>query len=214
MSLLSPPSIRNIYCIGRNYAKHAAELGNKVLDRPLVFLKSTAALRGLEGGAVAFATETFHHEVELVFRVAKTIDPEKAPGRDVFSHVTLGIDLTRRPEQERIKKDGHPWTLAKSFKGSAIVGPWLAVDSTAASEATYEFELAVNGEQRQKGNSRDMLHKPLALSEYVHSFSPLQEGDIIFSGTPEGVGPLRIGDSFTMKLNWEGGSPTVWQGRL
>lgn len=214
----SPLRVENIYCIGRNYAKHAQELGNPVLERPLVFLKSTAALRGLNQPEFQpFVTETFHFEAELVLAIGRDIASQEAPAITDIAGIGLGIDLTRREEQNRIKKDGHPWTLAKSFAGSAVLGELLKRDDVATDESTLNalnFNFSLNGHEKQKGMIKDMIVKPIGLLSYIHSFSPLKTGDLLFTGTPEGVGPIVRGDGFALTLNAGSRELAVWTGVL
>lgn len=186
-----------IYCIGRNYAAHAKELGNEVQGEPVVFLKAENTKRGLESSPLAFATETFHHEVELVLRIGRQVSlGQKASWNDVDS-MTLGLDLTRRGAQDELKKKGLPWTLAKSFKGSAIVGPW--VERKKFPDLNHiQFSLSVNGVVRQKGDTSLMLFPVPHLLTFLASFNELQIGDLVFTGTPEGVGPIKVGDAFDL----------------
>lgn len=191
--------VRNIYCIGRNYAEHAAELGNQLAEQPLVFLKSTASLRQPGPSRMAFAEETFHHEAELVLVIGDDCELGKGPGISAVAGVGLGLDLTRREVQTELKKKGQPWTLAKSFAGSAVVGKFLAVDGLQRADY-FRFQLRVNGDLRQEGDTRDMLFSIPSIIDYLNSFQALQRGDLIYTGTPAGVGPIRKGDHFNLTL--------------
>lgn len=213
----TPRTIGNIYCIGRNYAKHAAELGNKVLEKPLVFLKATSALRGLSDmGLLAFPNETFHFECELVLLLGSGIEAGKPIKFGHIEALGLGIDLTRRDEQNRLKKEGHPWTTAKSFVGSAVLGDMIVAESAIDAEGlkALNFDFSLNGVEKQRGFIKDMITAPLALLNYVHEFSALQAGDLLFTGTPEGVGPIVKGDRFTMTLRQHDSILGTWQGAL
>lgn len=188
-----------IICVGKNYLKHALELGDAVPEEPLYFLKPPSVLAQLKAGpnpAVEFPQRgEIHHELELVFKI-------KQQGSSwAFSHFSLGLDLTARELQQRLKKAGQPWEKAKVFSNSAIVGPWQEVTSLEA-VLTQPFELKVNGELRQKGMGQDMRWKPLDLIADLPKWFPLRDGDLIFTGTPEGVGPLNDGD----KVEVRGGS--------
>lgn len=200
-----------IYCVGRNYAEHAAELNNPIPSAPVIFTKTPHALRlPEEAGKIAFADETFHHEAELVVLLGDTIARgQKAEWRAIAA-IGLGIDLTRREVQNSLKSQGLPWTIAKSFEGSAIVAPLLPLASYSDLDH-ISFELAVNGETRQRGNSADMLFKIPTILSYLASLGPLQTGDLVFTGTPKGVGPIRRGDRFALRLLKP---ERIWQGVL
>lgn len=205
---------RAIYCIGRNYGAHARELGNAVPTSPVVFLKSPSAVRGFEEtGRIAYPDETFHHEVELVLRVgpaAQLASQSPASLLDLVDSVALGLDLTRREVQTRLKKEGLPWTDAKSFKGAAILSGFVPLPASVKGTgrlgllASSDFTLWINGEKRQHGTPRDMifdLEKVLGCIDASHGLFP---GDLIFTGTPEGVGPLRAGDTMRAQLVMDG----------
>jgi acylpyruvate hydrolase len=189
---------QTIYGIGRNYADHAAELGNVVPKAPIVFLKAASSIRGLEPSPMAFAHETFHHEVEVVVRVAQLLAMGSRVDQRAISHLALGLDLTRREAQSELKASGLPWTVAKSFKGATVLGPWI--DAKAVNLESLSFDLSVNGELRQSGNTSLMLHSVETLLNYLLSFNDLYPGDLIFTGTPQGVGPIRVGDRFEMRI--------------
>lgn len=193
--------VANIFCIGRNYAAHAAELGNAVEPEPVVFLKPTSALRG-EGAPLALPdfSQDVHHEVELVAligRGGKHIDRASA-----LSHIAgyaVGLDLTARDLQAEAKRKGLPWTLAKGFDGSACVSRFVpAAAIPYPGEAT--FSLDVNGERRQGGDCSLMLHDLPALIAYLSNRFTLQAGDLVFTGTPAGVAALQPGDALALKL--------------
>jgi 2-keto-4-pentenoate hydratase/2-oxohepta-3-ene-1,7-dioic acid hydratase in catechol pathway len=189
-----------IYCVGRNYAEHAAELNNPVPGEPVIFTKLPHALRlPEEAGRLAFPEETFHHEAELVVLLGRDVPRGAQAGWESVRAAGLGIDLTRREVQNGLKSKGLPWTIAKSFEGSAIVAPLLPLALFTEPEAT-SFELAVNGETRQRGDTREMLFKLPVILTHLATLGPLAAGDLIFTGTPKGVGPLKRGDRFTLRL--------------
>ena len=196
------PDVRNVWCIGRNYAEHARELGNEVpSEEPVIFLKATSALRPLAEGPLAFADEEFHHEIELVLLVTEHVMMGALSGREAVScigAIGLGLDLTRRGKQNELKKAGLPWTAAKSFAGSALLSPLTPLDGS-FDVADISFSLAVNGEVRQRGHVNQMIFDVDAQLQYLNSFVPLLPGDLLFTGTPGGVGPLRKGDSLLLK---------------
>ncbi len=207
----STPPIRAIYCIGRNFGAHARELGNAVPSSPVVFLKSPSAVRGLdEPGQIAYPEETFHHELELVLHIGSSPGTGDAHLLRHVDQVALGLDLTRRELQNRLKKAGLPWTEAKSFKGAAILSSFVqllhvgpASDTLSRLEAAH-FTLWVNGEKRQHGSPREMTFNLESLLATINDSHGLFPGDIIYTGTPEGVGPLRLGDSFRMQFVLDG----------
>lgn len=176
-----------LICVGKNYLKHAQELGDAVPEQPIIFVKPPSTLCKVEGRAdVAWpAAFDMHHEIELVLRLARKGDEW------TFSHYTFGLDMTLRDVQARQKKNGWPWERAKVFVNSAVVGPFYPITNSALE---LPFSLKVNGEVRQSGIGRDMRWKPEALLEDLATWLPLTEGDLLFTGTPEGVGPVADGD--------------------
>ena len=193
--------VRNIYCIGRNYAAHAIELNNEVpKEEPVVFLKASSAARSLAAGPIAFADEEFHHEIELVLLVGEAVPlGSLQPGAEAacVSHVGLGLDLTRRGKQTELKSNGLPWTLAKSFCGSALLSPFSLAGDVRLGDIS--FELSVNDEVRQSGHVERMIFDMPFQLRYINSLVPLLPGDLLFTGTPEGVGPLRRGDAVCLR---------------
>ena len=199
----APIAVRNIYCIGRNYVAHALELGNKVpTEEPVIFTKSSASLRGLEGGELAFADETFHFEAELVLLLGPAHVPLGAltAGReaDCVQGYGLGLDLTRRAKQSELKKGGLPWTVSKSFSGSAIVSEMRILDEPGQLQH-IEFGLSVNGEERQRGHVNQMIFDIPFQLRYLNSLTSLLPGDLVFTGTPQGVGECRRGDQIALR---------------
>jgi 2-keto-4-pentenoate hydratase/2-oxohepta-3-ene-1,7-dioic acid hydratase in catechol pathway len=186
-----------IICIGRNYADHAAELGNAVPEEPLFFLKpDSAVLMHRHPFYLPDWTNDVHHEVELlvkISRVGKSIAPEFA--HRYFEEVSLGIDFTARDVQAQLKTKGQPWEKAKAFDGSAVVSrKWLKLSDVGGDVADLAFSLEKNGEQVQAGHSGQMLFTLPALIAHVSRFMTLKVGDILFTGTPAGVGPVAPGD--------------------
>ncbi|TGE18903.1 fumarylacetoacetate hydrolase family protein [Hymenobacter elongatus] len=194
-----------ILCIGRNYAEHIAELNNETPDEPVIFTKPETALlqRGMPFFYPDFSTD-IHHEIELVLRVSKNgknIDPKFA--HTYFDAIGLGIDFTARDLQSKAKSKGLPWDLAKGFDGSAPLSPTFKPVAEFADLANINFHLEVNGEVKQRGNSGMMLHTFAAQIAYISRFITLKMGDLIFTGTPSGVGPVKIGDQLTGYLEDE-----------
>jgi acylpyruvate hydrolase len=183
-----------IICIGRNYAAHAREMNAGVPTEPVFFMKpDTAILRGKHFYYPPF-TKDLHHEVEVVLKICKAgkhID-EKFAGR-YFEEIGLGIDFTARDLQAQCKKEGLPWEKAKAFDNSAPVGRF--VSKKILEKGPLEFSLKVNGEVRQAGTTADLIFSFEKIISYVSGFVSLKIGDLIFTGTPEGVGPVKIGDT-------------------
>ncbi|MCX6107672.1 MAG: fumarylacetoacetate hydrolase family protein [Proteobacteria bacterium] len=195
----SVQQVRNVYCIGRNYADHARELGNEVPSVPIVFLKTTTSLRPLATGDLAYDSETFHHEAELVVLVGEDIKlGEKCDWRAV-SALGLGLDLTRREVQNQLKAKGLPWTAAKSFAGSGLLSDFVEKDRFPDLDA-IQFRFTLNNRLCQQGDTRLMLNSIPALLTHLAASTSLVPGDIVFTGTPAGVGPIRRGDVFALEF--------------
>lgn len=190
-----------VFCIGRNYAAHIEELKNERPDNPLVFMKpATALLREGKPFYIPDFSDDIHFECELVVRIGKhgkAISPEFAP--DYIDGFSLGIDLTARDLQSQLKEKGQPWEIAKAFDHSAPVGEFIELDKPLDG---IEFTLEKNGTQVQLGNTKNMLFPIPGIIAYLSNYFTLQKGDLIFTGTPEGVGPVSKGDVF--KGNLEG----------
>lgn len=189
------PGSGRIFCIGRNYAEHAAELANPLPRAPVVFMKPPSALVS-PGEPVHFPSHgrELHHEVELVVKIGRAgrvAEPEQA--LDWVSAVSLGLDLTLRDVQQRLKQKGLPWEAAKAFDQSAPVGDFVAYDAS-IDLCNIAFQCSVNGVLKQAGNSRDMIFPVARLLVELSCIWTLRPGDLLFTGTPAGVGPLCIGD--------------------
>ncbi|MBC8173928.1 MAG: fumarylacetoacetate hydrolase family protein [Chitinophagales bacterium] len=183
-----------IFCVGRNYAEHAKELNNAIPDAPVIFMKpSTALLKGKDFYLPAFSQD-MHYECELVYRICKNgkhIDEKFASG--YIDGITVGIDFTARDLQQNQKTKGLPWEIAKSFDNSAVVGEFVAT-STLKNPSQIQFRLLKNNEQVQAGTSTEMIFPITKLISYLSAFFTLQQGDLIYTGTPAGVGAVKIGD--------------------
>ena len=184
-----------IICIGRNYVDHAKELSNPVPSKPLVFMKPPSALLINEKPFYyPDFTKNLHYELEVVLKICKNgrhVQPQFASG--YYQEVTLGIDFTARDVQDELKKKGHPWEIAKGFDHSAVLGNWVDLKHV-QKDGNIEFRLEKNGETVQHGNTRDLIFSFDHLIVYVSQYFKLQMGDMIFTGTPAGVGPVKIGD--------------------
>ncbi len=183
-----------ILCIGRNYAAHIAELKNEVPDEPVIFDKpDTALLRHNAPFYYPSYSQEIHYEVEVLLKISKEAKSVEAKfAHKYYDEIGLGIDFTARDLQAKAKAKGLPWTLAKGFNGSAAVSEFLP--KTDFDLTNLDFSLLVNGQVRQKGNTSLMIHSFDSIIAYISRFITLRKGDIIFTGTPEGVGPIKIGD--------------------
>lgn len=184
-----------IICIGRNYAEHAREMKSEVPTEPVYFMKpDTALLRDGEPFYYPEFTKDLHHEIEIVLKInkpGKHIDEKFA--HKYYDEIGLGIDFTARDIQQKCKEKGLPWEKAKAFDGSAPLGNFVKKDQLKELN-NLSFELKVNGETRQSGNTGDLLFSFDKVIAYVSQFVTLKTGDLIYTGTPEGVGPVRTGD--------------------
>lgn len=192
-----------IVCIGRNYRDHAKELGNAVPKEPLFFFKpESAVLHKDHPFAIPEWTQDCHFEVEVVVRMdrmAKWIAPEHA-GR-CYTTVGLGIDFTARDVQAELKQAGKPWEKAKAFDGSAVVSrSFLPLSDIGGDIQDLSFSLWKNGEEVQSGHTGDMLFPVNTLIAHVSQYSTWKTGDLLFTGTPAGVGPVQSGDRLEGRL--------------
>jgi len=194
-----------IICIGRNYADHIAELHNEVPTAPVIFLKpETALLQRNQPFFIPDFSADIHHELELVLRVSKNGKHiEEQFAHTYFDAIGLGIDFTARDLQSELKKKGLPWELAKAFDGSAPISQTFKPVSDFADLANINFHLEVNGEVRQRGNSSLMLHPFAKIISFVSQYITLKMGDLIFTGTPSGVAPVKVGDQLQGFLEGE-----------
>lgn len=194
-------AVANIFCIGRNYAAHAAELGNKVEAEPVVFLKPTSALMHEDTPILLpHFSRDVHFEAELVVAIGrggKHIDEQ-----DALSHVAgygVGLDLTARDIQNAAKQKGLPWAVGKGFDGSACVSRFIAA-AALPQPGLATFSLDINGARRQSGDCRMMVYSIPFIIAYLSSRFTLQAGDLIYTGTPEGVATLHAGDQLHLRL--------------
>jgi len=184
-----------IIAIGRNYTEHAKELANPVPEKPVIFLKpDTAVLKDNRDFYYPDFSKNIHHEVEIVLRICKEgkhIGAKFAP--TYYDAIGLGIDFTARDIQQQHKEKSLPWELAKAFDGSAPVSELLPKE-TFGNVYDLTFRLDKNGETVQQGNTRDLLFSFEDILVFVSQYITLRKGDLIFTGTPAGVGPVAIGD--------------------
>ncbi|KUP22019.1 fumarylacetoacetate hydrolase family protein [Paenibacillus sp. DMB5] len=190
--------INNVYCVGRNYRLHAEELGNKVPAEPLIFLKPSHAAVPLDKAIIHLPQNAgqIHYEGELVLRIARDYVPGMSV-EELVDVMALGLDFTLRDVQEDLKKKGLPWTAAKGFKNAAPLTPYIALPEQEELEAT-DFTVRKNGVEVQRGNVKDMIFSLQKIVEFIASRYGLGKNDLIFTGTPAGVGPVVSGDSFEL----------------
>jgi len=188
-------NIGKIVCVGRNYAEHAKELGNEVPDKPVVFLKPASAII-FSSDEIKYPpfSEEMHHEVELVLLIGNKI--KNASLKDAEQSIAgygVGLDMTLRDVQSKLKSKGHPWTIAKCFDTSAVLSEFVLKDDHNLT-LDEEIFLTVNDEERQRDKLSKMIFKPAELVQYLSSLMTLEKGDLIFTGTPKGVGKVNKGD--------------------
>ena len=194
-----------IICIGRNYSEHAKELDNEIPEEPVIFMKpDTALLRNNNPFYIPDFSKNVHYEVELVVKIKKL-------GKNIaerFAHkyydeIGLGIDFTARDVQQECKAKGLPWEKAKAFDSSAALSPFFINKKDIVSFPDVNFRLDINGETKQNGNSSEMIVKIDELIAYISKFFTLKIGDLIYTGTPAGVGPVSINDRVTGYIEQE-----------
>ncbi len=193
--------VGKVVCIGRNYLDHIRELNNAVPETPILFMKPATALLGLaEPIRLPVGRGECHHEVELAVLVGQALRDADAPtARQAVAGYGIALDLTLRDMQNELKKKGHPWEIAKAFDGSCPLSPLLKPEALTDPQAT-ELMLRVNGVIRQQGNTRLMMIGVFELMAYISTHFTLQPGDVVLTGTPAGVGPLRTGDQLVLGL--------------
>jgi 2-keto-4-pentenoate hydratase/2-oxohepta-3-ene-1,7-dioic acid hydratase in catechol pathway len=191
-----------IICIGRNYVEHAKELNSPLPENPVFFMKPSTALliRNRPFYLPDFSNE-IHYEAELVYRICKVGKsiPEEHAG-DYYDALTVGIDFTARDLQQKCKDKGLPWEIAKAFDYSAPISEEFIPKSHFNDLSQIRFHLLVNGRKAQDGRSADMIFPIQRIIAYVSRFVTLKTGDLIYTGTPAGVGPINIGDKLEVFL--------------
>lgn len=190
-----------IICIGRNYSEHAKEMNSAVPEKPMFFMKPDIAL--LQQNAPFYYPDfsnDIHYECELVVRIkkqGKSIDPKFA--NRYYDQIGLGIDFTARDLQQACKEKGHPWEIAKAFEGSAVISSEF-ISTEELDLSNISFSLYKNDKLVQQGTSADMIFSIDQIISYVSRFMTLKTGDLIYTGTPSGVGPIQIGDVLVGKI--------------
>jgi len=187
----------SIYCIGRNYVAHANELGNEVPTSPVIFMKpSTALLNKEEQLTIPSFTKDLHYEAELVLRVNKVAKKvQNANVMDYCDAISVGIDFTARDVQNDLKAKGLPWEKAKAFDDSAVIGEWIPLTEDMF-ENPFHYSMTQNGNTVQEGDSSLMIYGLPQIIESITEYFTLYPDDLIYTGTPAGVGPTHKGDVF------------------
>jgi 2-keto-4-pentenoate hydratase/2-oxohepta-3-ene-1,7-dioic acid hydratase in catechol pathway len=185
-----------IICVGRNYADHAKELKNEVPTEPVIFMKpKNALLQNNHPFYYPEFTDNLHYECELVLRICKNGKHIQEKFADkYYDHLGIGIDFTARDLQDKQKQKGLPWEIAKAFDNSAVVGQFIPI-TPELDKKDINFCLYKNKEIVQQGNTKDLLFSFDFLVAYISKFFTLNIGDLVFTGTPAGVGPVEIGDT-------------------
>jgi 5-carboxymethyl-2-hydroxymuconate isomerase len=182
--------VGKVVCLGRNYAEHIAELGNAVPERPVIFLKPATSIIGAgEQIVIPPYSRDCHHEVELALLIGKW--GRNIPAEEAMHHIAgfgVAIDLTLRDVQNELKKKGLPWEIAKGFDTSCPWGPWITTADEVPDPQNLRIASRVNGETRQDSTTADLVFGPQALVDFIAETCTLAPGDLILTGTPQGVG--------------------------
>lgn len=201
--------VSKVVCVGSNYAKHIKEMGSATPEEPVLFIKPESALCDIRQPlALPQGLGSVHHEVELAILIGSTL--KQAAEEHVAKAIAgygVALDLTLRDLQSKLKKAGQPWEKAKGFDSSCPISGFIPAAEFAADPQNTTISLQVNGEIRQQGSSSEMIHKIVPLIAYMSRFFTLRAGDVILTGTPEGVGPLASGDS--LEVSFDGRSLTT-----
>lgn len=194
-------TVGKIACVGKNYLEHAKELGDEVPDKPVVFIKPSSSVI-FSGEKIVYPdfSKSLRYETELVCLIGKT--GKKIPASNAFEFIAgyaVGLDMTLRDLQSEAKKKGHPWTISKCFDTSTVLGEFLPA-SEISNPDNLELKLWVNGELKQHDSTSNMIFSVAQIIEYLSTFFTLEEGDLIFTGTPSGVGEVKVGDKLFAEI--------------
>jgi 2-keto-4-pentenoate hydratase/2-oxohepta-3-ene-1,7-dioic acid hydratase in catechol pathway len=194
-------TLGKIVCVGRNYADHAKELNNPIPTEPMLFIKpSTAAVALEQPFSIPAGLGSVHFETEMSVLIGtKLTNASEDETKKAIIGVGVGLDLTLRDLQDTLKSKGHPWEKAKAFDGSCPLTAFVSPESVDDLQ-DVQIRLRVNGEMRQDGNSAYMLNKVIPLICYISQFFTLEPGDVVMTGTPAGVGPIKEGDQILVEL--------------
>lgn len=194
-------AIGKIVCVGRNYVEHIHELGNEISEKPVIFLKTVSSVI-YSGETIIYPSYSndMHHETELVLLIGENIkNADLETAERAIAAYGIGLDMTLRDVQSELKKKGHPWTIAKCFDTSAVLSEF--VNKFDHPLTLDEFiSLKVNGSIKQQDQLNKMIHKPAEVVQYISSLMALEKGDLIFTGTPKGVGKVESGDKLEAEL--------------
>lgn len=201
-ALLDYP-VSKVVCVGSNYAKHIQEMGSETPDEPVLFIKPETALCDLRQPLVLpQGMGSVHHEVELAVLIGATLRQASADHVErAIAGYGVALDLTLRDVQGKLKRAGQPWEKAKGFDNACPLSGFIPVAEFNSDPQNISLSLKVNGEMRQQGNTADMIHKIVPLIVEMSRYFTLKPGDVILTGTPEGVGPLLSGDDLEVEFN-------------
>lgn len=200
---LYPHTLGKIVCVGRNYAMHAKELNNPIPNSPILFIKPASSAVPLAPSiSIPQNQGSVHHELEIALLIGSRLtNASEDQVADSIDGIGLGLDLTLRDLQSKLKEKGHPWERAKSFDGACPLTDFVRINLENRSDwQNFELQLQKNGKTQQQGTSGDMLFAILPLIAHMSENFSLQPGDIILTGTPAGVGPLQVGDTLDCQL--------------
>jgi 5-carboxymethyl-2-hydroxymuconate isomerase len=194
--------VGKIACVGKNYLEHAKELGDAVPEKPVIFLKPSSSII-FSGEKIVYPefSKSLHYETELVLLIGKT--GKKISKENALNHIaayTVGLDMTLRDLQAEAKRLGHPWTISKCFDTSTVLGEFVP-SSEIKNPNNLDIKLWVNGELKQSDNTSNMIFSVEKIVEYLSFYFTLEEGDIIFTGTPKGVGEVKVGDKLVAEIS-------------
>jgi len=192
--------VRNIYCVGRNYSSFAQEMGNKISETPIIFLKPTHSLEPMNGNEITLSGQ--YGEVNCEAEIVLHIGRDHKPGIrlvELVDQISVGIDFTYREVLNDVKKKGQPWLPAKGFRSSCTVGEFRQLNGE--QDLTLDFKMMKNGETLQVGNLKNMIFPLQMLVDFIADQYGLGAGDLIYTGTPEGIGRLQSGDR--LEIQWD-----------
>jgi 2-keto-4-pentenoate hydratase/2-oxohepta-3-ene-1,7-dioic acid hydratase in catechol pathway len=195
-------TIQKIVCVGRNYEEHAKELGSEVPEKPLIFLKPASAVIYSNDKVIKpNFTKDLHHETELVLLIGHKIkDGNMVQAEDAIIGYGVGLDMTLRDVQNKLKKEGSPWTISKCFDTSAVLSDFILKEDHKLT-LQEKIKLTVNGEVKQNEKLSLMIMKPVELVQYISSLMTLEEGDLVYTGTPAGVSGVEPGDKLHAEIS-------------
>lgn len=194
-------SLGKVVCVGRNYAAHAKELNNEVPVEPLLFIKPGSCVVPMdERFSIPLGRGAVHYEAEIAVLIGKALSPAPSEAEvvDAISGLAPALDLTLRDLQESLKQQGYPWERAKAFDGACVLAPFVSADGVDFTD--LRIRLWQNDTLRQDGNSADMLNPIVPLIQHMAGQFKLLPGDVILTGTPQGVGALNVGDQLAVQL--------------